>query len=164
MIYAVLNGNDPETGVVTFVVESSTPVSRSVWIDITGVTPAPKVGHYRLLGVWTGAPPPLTVPETNEAAIRAKALAALAANVTFLGTVAARRTAIANGATAAATMSTVAVANVAAAQTQIRAIGTILGQVATALTALNDASEATTKQSTAVIRLLLGVFDDVTGT
>jgi hypothetical protein len=103
----------------------------------------------------------------TRADLTAKARTALTANVSFLGTVGTRRTAIASGKSTATTGKTATVTTVAQAQTQIRSAWTILEQVATALDDLNNQAEAVTKQNDAIIKLLLGASDllqDETGT
>lgn len=92
--------------------------------------------------------------------LRAKAAAALASNATFLGTVGARRTAIGSARTTATTKSgSLTIANVAAAQAELRLVYGMLVQVGAALDALNDQAELVTKENNAVIRLALGLLD-----
>lgn len=111
-----------------------------------------------------GDPAPTDAELANQATLEQRALAALTNNAAFLGTVAGRRTAIANAKTQAQTGTTVTVGNIAAAQTQIRALYTLLVNVATVLDAYNDQLEATTKQDNALIRLAGQALDDITGT
>lgn len=103
--------------------------------------------------------------------IVAKAQTALTNNAAFIGTVANRRTAIANGKSTAQTGTTATVTTTAQAQTQIRALWTSVVQSATALDDLNNQAEANARQSNQVIKLLLGLvvgtpgaLNDTTGT
>ncbi len=109
--------------------------------------------------------------ETTTVDLLAKARTALTTNGAFLGTVSARRTAIASDKSTATTMQTATVTTVAQAQTQIRSIGVLLTHVATALDDLNNQAEAVTKQNDALIKLLAGqvmnqldLLQDTTGT
>lgn len=103
-------------------------------------------------------------PLANATLLRQRAVAGLATNSTFLATVAARRTSIANGKSTAQTGTTATVGNIAAAQTQIRSIWTVLVQVATALDDLNNQAETTAKECSGVIRLLLSQLDSIADT
>lgn len=122
--------------------------------------------------IETKNPGTLTITNTvdppeaiNAELLRTRAVAALAANSTFIGTVTARRTAIGTARTNATTKSTTAsVASLANAQTEVRALYGMLAQVGAALDALNDQAEANAKQSNAVIRLMLGQLDAVADT
>lgn len=100
----------------------------------------------------------------NADTLRARAAAALIANSDFRATVAARRTAIANGKATAQTGLGATVGSLANAQTQVRSLWTVLVQVATALNDLNDQAELLTKESNELIHMALGLLDDITDT
>lgn len=139
----------------------STRSAEAGWANVLGTSDKPVTGY--LCGACAKHAQP-TAAQVNGDTLRTNAANALANNDTFLGTVAARRTNIATGKSTAQTGTSATVTTVAQAQTQIRSIWTTLVQVATALDDLNNQAEANTRQSNAVIRLLLNALDTTSDT
>lgn len=102
--------------------------------------------------------------EGNRSTLASRALDALASLRAYVSTVAARRTGIDTARTAAQARTTVTLGNLAGGQTEIRALWTMMAQIAGALEDLNDQSEANAKQIAALIRLQLSELDDIDDT
>lgn len=92
---------------------------------------------------------------TNTAAIIAKAMQSLPVNQSFLSSAATRASGIASALATANSGKTVAVTTIAQAQTQIRAVYTLLANVITGVQTMNTQMEALTRQNNGQTRVIV---------
>lgn len=133
-------------------------VTVTTWTDGTpSETTRPRTEAEQLAAISAAV-------EANRSTLSSRALDALDSLRTYVATVAARRTGIDNARTAAQARTTVTLGNLAGGQTEIRALWSMMVQIAGALEALNDQSEHNAKQIAALIRLQLAELDDIDDT
>lgn len=102
--------------------------------------------------------------ETNAATIEDKIRQAITANDAAAAQMDVRASQVSTAIGNAQTISTATVTNVAQAQTQIRAIGSLLVNAITVMSELVATDQAQLKQLNALLRQALGEFDSTEGT